>query len=266
MRPSTSNNIKHKFDSPLVLGNDSEKIVVASDGLLTNLFGDKAELSAVDIFNHITKHEEEIDMTSAANYSGAILPGKLCDECTISDNLPTDYEFILRAMKYARQGGSTPKTKGIDSPYIKDIDQLLQRLNYPKAFDLENSDPLILTNYFGTEKENLYVYEDCNLFSPIITPEGLGYSFNSMELWDTFIKTEAVLAFDAEYRTTVPIYEEDDFKCKVKAGVGNQLQFMLRQTFRDVLTGTKTPFRVAIHSPNDIPDKFINLLPGYRYV
>ncbi len=265
MRQETSSFKELRLDEPVTLYDKFDNFNNASDDILHKLLGHEHNISAADLFNFIEKHEDELALTSAANYSSTIFAGKVCDGCSISEGLPGTYSTILKAMKYARQAGPAQQSIDVENPYIEDMKRILAKYNYSKhcgdSFACVHSDPLILVSHFGPYKPNIEIFDDCHLFVPVITHEGLAYSFNSTKLWETFRKTDLIKAFDTELRRGYP--PPSDF-CNEGSGIGNQLQFQLRQSYLDVLTNTKKPFRVAIHNHDDLPGEFISLSPGYK--
>ncbi len=267
MRQESSSVKKLKLDEPVTIYDKAKNFNNVSDEIFHYLLGHKHNFSTVDLFNFIDKPGGEMPMTSAANYSGQILAGKLCDGCSISEGLPETYSSILKAMKYARQGGPAEQPVDADNPYIEDMKRILEKYNYSKVcgeyFGCLHSDPLILTSHLGPHKDNIDIYYECQLFLPTITFEGLAYSFNAAKLWETFRKTKPIQAFDTELRTGYPAPKDRCYE-DGGVGIGHQLQFQLRQTYLDVLTRATTPFRVAIHSHDDLPDEFISLSPGYK--
>ncbi len=267
---STGNVGKLNMPWPLFMADESGEFNNISDVIFHSLLDDSFDVLAQDIFNGFPiTFSTDLPVTSAENYSSVNLPGKLCMECMGQPNfLPRSWNHtaVLRTMKYSRQSGSPFFTV----PEFRDMDRIFSNLTYPshcrESGTCRHSDPLILGSYFKAYNQNYRSSRpQCHMFFPVLSNAGLAYTFsNPSSFWDTLKKSASVHTFDEEFRDGMK--PMGDSCRRDPSGPGNQLYFDLRQSYIEVLTNAKTTFKVAIHSPDDIPVEFNSLSPGYRYV
>ena len=148
--------------------------------------------------------------------------GSLCegdrkggDCCKLEKSIKESKGAVNKLMKY---GERIEGQEVVEKSKQEDLDRVLSRLDdkFPRTESwADNRDPLVFACKFGAL--SVPMRKNCSLFIPFYTTKKIGVTFNSMDFWDLYRKTESNALFyhelqerqsstdpDKENKTTEP--------------------------------------------------------------
>jgi hypothetical protein len=100
--------------------------------------------------------------------------------------------------------------------------------------------------------------------------QGLAFTFNSGPLEDIFSPKEVfepfrqeILEMNKDNVEKMAKFKQNFSKIEMGTKI-KELRFGLRHSYPDIMGNTHEPFKLAVHTTQDVAVNFIELYPGYR--